>query len=61
MFGSNLDTEYATALRLGASARGCYEAGVHGALCDDQTRAELRRIGAAVDWDVAGVAPVSDI
>src|ERR1022692_581064 len=54
MFGSNLDTEYATALRLGASARGCYEAGAGGALCGDKTRAELRRIGAEFDWDAVG-------
>ena len=54
MFGSNLDTEHATALRLGASARGSYEAGVHGALCDDQTRAELCRIGDEFDWKAAG-------
>ncbi len=54
MFGSNLDTEFATALRLGASPLGCYEAGLAGALCDDPTRAELRRIGAEFDWDAAG-------
>jgi len=50
MFGSNLSTEYATALRLGATAQGCYEAGVHGALCDEPTRAQLRRIGDDTDW-----------
>jgi aminodeoxyfutalosine deaminase len=50
MFGSDLGTEFATALRLGASAVQCYAAGVSGALCDDSTRAELRRIGAAFDW-----------
>lgn len=54
MFGSNLGTEYATALRIGASARGCFEAGVHGALCSDDTRAELRAIGEDFDWDCAG-------
>jgi aminodeoxyfutalosine deaminase len=51
MFGSDLGTEYATALRLGASPLGCYEAGAAGALCDDQTRAELRRAGAEYDWN----------
>lgn len=54
MFGTDLGAEYATALRLGASARGCYEAGVQGALCDDTTRAGLRRIGQDFDWDAAG-------
>jgi aminodeoxyfutalosine deaminase len=51
MFGSDLSTEYATASRLGASAIGCYAAGVSGALCDEGCRAELRRIGAEFDWD----------
>ena len=57
MFGSSLGTEYATALGLGASARGCYEAGVQGALCDDTTRADLRRIGEQFDWDAVGENP----
>jgi aminodeoxyfutalosine deaminase len=51
MFDSDLGTEYATAVRLGASAMGCYAAGVSGALCDEATRADLRQIGAAFDWD----------
>jgi aminodeoxyfutalosine deaminase len=54
MFGSDLSTEYATALRLGASAVQCYAAGVSGALCDESTRTELRRIGKAFDWDAIG-------
>ena len=54
MFGTDLGTEYATALRLGASPEASYAAGVHGALCDDTTRAELRRIGAEFDWNAAG-------
>jgi aminodeoxyfutalosine deaminase len=51
MFGSDLAAEHAAALSLGASARGCYQAGVEGALCDEQTRAELRRIGDEFAWD----------
>jgi aminodeoxyfutalosine deaminase len=50
MFGTDLGQEYAVAERLGASPQACYEAGVHGALCDEATRAELRRIGAEFDW-----------
>jgi aminodeoxyfutalosine deaminase len=50
MFGTDLGTELRTAVSLGASARACYAAGVHGALCDDQTRAELARIGEEFDW-----------
>ncbi len=53
MFGSDLGMEYATALRLGASPEFAYAAGVHGALCDEETRAELLRIGAAFDWSSA--------
>lgn len=51
MFGSDLGTEHAAALRLGVSARDCYTAGVTGARCDETTRAELSRIGAEFDWD----------
>ncbi len=50
MFGTDLGAEYETALGLGVPARACYEAGVRGALCDEETRAELRRIGEAFDW-----------
>jgi aminodeoxyfutalosine deaminase len=53
MFGSDLGTEHATALQLGASAKASYAAGVHGALCDDHTRVRLRRIGADFDWATA--------
>ncbi len=61
MFGSDLAVEHATALSLGASARDCYLAGVTGALCDEVTRAELRRIGAKFDWaSVASAASESE-
>jgi len=50
MFGSDLETEHAAALRLGASPQASYAGGVHGALCDQTARAELRRIGADFDW-----------
>jgi len=53
MFGSNLGTEYAAAVRLGASPEACYAAGVRSALCDEVTRAELLRVGAAFDWAAA--------
>jgi aminodeoxyfutalosine deaminase len=54
MFGSDLGTEHETALRLGASPEASYAAGVHGALCDEPTRAWLRRIGADFDWAAPG-------
>ena len=50
MFGTDLAAEHAAARSLGASPRGSYDAGVHGALCDDRTRAVLRRIGDEHDW-----------
>ncbi len=53
MFGTDLATEHAVAVGLGAHARELYAAGVAGALCDEATRDELRRIGAGTDWDAA--------
>jgi aminodeoxyfutalosine deaminase len=50
MFRIDLGSEHRTALSLGASARASYEAGVQGALCDDTTREELRRIGENFSW-----------
>ncbi len=50
MFGTDLGAEHAIAMRLGASAWTCYEAGVRGALCDHVTRAELSRIAGEFDW-----------
>jgi aminodeoxyfutalosine deaminase len=52
MFGTDLGHEYETAVdRLGLSPRDFFEAGARGAVCDDDTRAWLRDIGAAFDWD----------
>jgi hypothetical protein len=35
---------------LGLSPREFFEAGARGAVCDDETRAWLRDVGAAYDW-----------
>jgi aminodeoxyfutalosine deaminase len=51
MFGTDLTADYAAARELGVSARACYQAGLHGALCDEPTRAALARAGEAHDWD----------
>jgi aminodeoxyfutalosine deaminase len=56
MFGTDLGSEFQTALRLGASARDCYTAGVHGALCDADSRADLRRRGEEFDWAASGAS-----
>jgi aminodeoxyfutalosine deaminase len=41
MFDTDLSKAYAAALELGVSPASCYRAGVKGALCDDQLKAEL--------------------
>ena len=51
MFDTDLTRDYAAAAALGLSPRAAYEAGVAGALCDDETRARLQHIGESHDWD----------
>jgi aminodeoxyfutalosine deaminase len=50
MFDTDLARDCEAAESLGLSPRSFYEAGVAGALCDEQTRARLRRIGDDFDW-----------
>jgi len=50
MFDTSLDHEYETARSLGLDPRGFYDAGVTGALCEDDVRARLREIGEAYPW-----------
>ena len=50
MFDTDLMREYEGAASLGSDPRTAYEAGLAGALCDDETRVQLRRIGEAYDW-----------
>ena len=50
MFGTDLSTEYAAAASLDLEPRGFYDAGVEGALCDEETRTRLRSIGDEFDW-----------
>jgi aminodeoxyfutalosine deaminase len=52
MFGTDLSTEYEAAAQLGSSARDCYQAGLRGALCDEPTRAGLRRHASQAGWDL---------
>jgi len=54
MFGTDLTADYAAALQLGASGQACYQAGLHGALCDEPTRAALRRAGEAAGCSGTG-------
>jgi aminodeoxyfutalosine deaminase len=50
MFDTDLSREYATAATLGADPQAAFNAGVAGALCDDETRERLRRIGRNYGW-----------
>jgi aminodeoxyfutalosine deaminase len=50
MFDTDLTRDYEAAESLGLSPRAAYEAGVAGALCDDETRARLQAVGAEYDW-----------
>jgi aminodeoxyfutalosine deaminase len=50
MFDTDLTLEYETAASFGLDPRSFYDVAVEGALCDDETRARLRRIGHEFDW-----------
>jgi aminodeoxyfutalosine deaminase len=50
MFGTDLSADYDAAVSLGLDPREAYEAGVAGALCDEETRTRLREIGASFGW-----------
>jgi aminodeoxyfutalosine deaminase len=50
MFDTDLTRDYEAAASLGVSPLAAYEAGLAGALCDDETRARLRQIGNSHDW-----------
>lgn len=53
MFDTDLERECRLAATLGVSPRAAYQAGVTGALCDEQTRAELATIGERATWPEA--------
>jgi len=53
MFDTDLGREYEAAARLGLTHHDAYGAGLAGALCDDDTKAALERIGAAFPWPEA--------
>ena len=50
MFDTDLTRDYEAAESFGLSPRSFYEAGVAGALCDEETRARLQAVGDAYDW-----------
>jgi aminodeoxyfutalosine deaminase len=50
MFDTDLSRDYEAAESFGLSPRSFYEAGVAGALCDEETRARLQVVGAEYPW-----------
>jgi aminodeoxyfutalosine deaminase len=50
MFGTDLGREYDVATAMGLPAQGFFDAGIEGALCDEETKEALRRVGAAYEW-----------
>ncbi|HJQ50690.1 MAG TPA: adenosine deaminase [Gaiellaceae bacterium] len=50
MFDTDLTRDYEAAALLGVSPQAAFEAGVAGALCDDETREHLRQLGDSHDW-----------
>jgi aminodeoxyfutalosine deaminase len=53
MFDTDLAADYAAAQEMGVGPEACYQAGVRGALCDEETRAALARAGVGYDWGSA--------
>jgi aminodeoxyfutalosine deaminase len=56
MFGTDLTRECDAARSLGVDPESFYEAGLAGALCDEQTRARLVSTGQNVDWSATTTA-----
>ena len=50
MFDTDLTRDYEAAASFGLDPRSFYEAGVAGALCDEETRNRLRQTGEAHVW-----------
>jgi len=50
MFDTDLTRDYEAAQSLGVDPRAAYDAGLAGALCDEQTRERLRELGNRFDW-----------
>jgi aminodeoxyfutalosine deaminase len=50
MFDTDLTRDYEAARSLGIEPRAAFDAGIVGALCDEQTRGRLRGVGDDFDW-----------
>jgi aminodeoxyfutalosine deaminase len=53
MFNTDLGQEHTVARQLGAVPQQMYDAAVLGALCDDDTKKQLRAVGDDFDWTAA--------
>jgi aminodeoxyfutalosine deaminase len=51
MFGTDLGQDYEAATSFGLDPRDFFEAGLEGALCEEQTKSRLREIGDSYEWD----------
>lgn len=51
MFDTDLTRDYEAACSFGLDPRSFFEAGVAGALCDEETRVRLEQIGLSHDWN----------
>jgi aminodeoxyfutalosine deaminase len=58
MFGTDLGREHEIANRLGVAPSVLFQAGLQGAMCDDETKTLIRTAGAAVDWAVVDAAAI---
>ncbi len=59
MFGTDLGREHQIAGRLGVSPSVLFDAGLQGAMCDDETLNRIRTAGAALDWAAVDAAASS--
>jgi aminodeoxyfutalosine deaminase len=50
MFGTDLSKDCAAAASLGLDPEAMFTNGLHGALCDEETKERLREIGRTFDW-----------
>jgi aminodeoxyfutalosine deaminase len=53
MFGTDLSSDCEAAVSLGLDPRDFFEAGVEGALCDEETKERLRAVREEFDWESA--------
>ena len=58
-FSCDLDSEHTAARSLGADPRAAFEAGIAGALCGQDVKAQLRTILAEHDWDVPAAPAIA--